>query len=545
MALLAPLYKVADICAFWGVRDVFICPGSRSAALTLAFSRNKNFRTHVVTDERSAGFVALGLAQASATPVVLICTSGTAALNFAPAIAEAYFQKVPLLILTADRPPEWIHQYDGQTIFQSKIFGKHVVKDYDFPVDYHHKDAVWSIERQTNEALAYTRTGPVHINIPVREPFYPQAEETYTSSFKGVKYLKTNSTLSDWSSLVTTWQTAGNIVIAVGQNHEPLADVLHPFLSDPKVTLVADIISNVIHPKAVSLHDLFLTDFEEETDLLLTLGKSFISKSLKQHFRAHPPAQHWHISEDTDLLDPLQSIQTKIPVEAQYFFKELASRVDVQAVTTLPLWRSAEEKARNYMQTFLGRVPWGELQALASIVRHLEAGDVLHLGNSMPVRYANYLTHLLPEGVKVYANRGTSGIEGVVSTAVGQALATSGRVHCIVGDISFFYDSNALFAALPANLHVYVVQNGGGNIFRIIEGPSAQAELEKCFITPQGRSAKHMAEEAGYTYYRADDLQTLELGLNHKEDGAALFEIYVDGVRDVQVLRQMKSGFTS
>ncbi|MCD8538552.1 MAG: 2-succinyl-5-enolpyruvyl-6-hydroxy-3-cyclohexene-1-carboxylic-acid synthase, partial [Leadbetterella sp.] len=157
MALLEPLYRVSEICADRGIENVVICPGSRSAALTLAFVRNKKFRIRVITDERSAAFVALGWAQASGKATVLICTSGTAALNFSPAVAEAYFQGIPLLVLTADRPPEWINQHDGQTIFQQNIYGRHIVKAYEFPADYSHPDALWMIERQTHEALAFTR----------------------------------------------------------------------------------------------------------------------------------------------------------------------------------------------------------------------------------------------------------------------------------------------------------------------------------------------------------------------------------------------------
>lgn len=557
MALLEPLYRVSEICASHGVENVVICPGSRSAALTLAFVRNKKFRTKVITDERSAAFVALGMAQAGGTPTVLICTSGTAALNFSPAVAEAYFQGVPLLVLTADRPPEWINQHDGQTIFQQNIYGKHIVKAYDFPVDYTHPDAVWMIERQTCEALSFTRHGPVHINVPIREPFYPEKSEVYSGVYRHLSYLAGAAVLPEdtWSDLMEAWNRAGTVLIAIGQNHESLRASLEELSKDPKVNVLADVISNVSIKGKVSSHDTFLGKVKElpPPDLLITCGKSFISKPLKQFFRKNKPAVHWHVEDRAELIDPLQSVTAKIMVPAGYFLQELAVRNagKKNPGTGAEAWRRLEAISRDYLARFLGECAFGELKAMSLIFEHLQPGDTLHLGNSMPVRYANLLGAFLPEGVTVFANRGTSGIEGVVSTAVGQALRSKGRVHCVVGDISFFYDSNALFStgpeARPENLSIYLIQNGGGNIFRIIDGPGKQEELESCFITDQGRSAESLCREAGYSYTAVRSEQDLLSAFKNKEGsstGPTLFEIYTDGVLDSGLFQQLKAGIT-
>lgn len=555
MALLEPLYRVSEICAYQGVENVVICPGSRSAALTLAFVRNKKFRTHVITDERSAAFVALGMAQATGKTTVLICTSGTAALNFSPAVAEACFQGIPLLVLTADRPPEWINQHDGQTIFQQNIYGRHIVKAYDFPADYTHPDAVWMIERQTHEALAFTRQGPVHINVPVREPFYPEAGEEYNGEFRPVSYLTGTPVLEEgtWNSLMEVWNRAGSILIAVGQNHAPLGASLEMLAEDSRVNILADIISNVDVGKKICTHDIFLGKVAgmPPPDLLITCGKSFISKPFKQFFRKNRPAVHWHVEDRTELTDPLQSVTAKITVPPLYFMQELAARnkKKVNELVGETNWKSYEAGARSYLNGFLEECGFGELKAMAMIAGHLLPGDVLHLGNSMPVRYANFLGGLLPRGVKVFSNRGTSGIEGVVSTAVGQALGSSGRVHCVVGDVSFFYDSNALFSARPENLSVYLIQNGGGNIFRIIDGPAKQAELESFFITDQRRTAEGLCREAGYRHTVIRSEADLQEALKSKEGGPviggpALFEIYTDGVQDSRLFQQLKTGFT-
>lgn len=549
MALLEPLYRVSEICAYQGIENVVICPGSRSAALTLAFVRNKKFSTRVITDERSAAFVALGMAQASGKATVLICTSGTAALNFSPAVAEAFFQGIPLLVLTADRPPEWINQHDGQTIFQQNIYGKHVVKSYDFPVDYSHPDAVWMIERQTCEALAFTRRGPVHINIPIREPFYPEKGEVYSGEFRPLSYLSGVPVLEEeaWGGLMETWNRAENILIAVGQNHENLDASLETLASDSRVSILADVISNIGIKNKISTHDVFLGKVSGLTppDLLITCGRSFISKPLKQFFRKNKVAVHWHVEDMEELIDPLQSVTSKITVPAAYFMRELAARNSGSHRPVRREWQEVEAGAKAYLSGFLKESTFGELKATALLFGHLRPGDVLHLGNSMPVRYANLLGGLLPAGVQVFANRGTSGIEGVVSTAVGQALSSTGKVYVMVGDISFFYDSNALFAARPGNLNICLIQNGGGNIFRIIDGPGGQEELESCFITDQGRTAEGLSREAGYHYTAVRSEEDLGEALKNKEGGTGptLFEIYTDGVQDSGLFRQLKAGF--
>ncbi|MCD8539699.1 MAG: response regulator [Leadbetterella sp.] len=285
---------------------------------------------------------------------------------------------------------------------------------------------------------------------------------------------------------------------------------------------------------------------------------AFISKPFKQFFRKNKPVLHWHVEEQAALIDPLQSITDKITVPAVYFFRELVSRsrsVEKESVASHPnpgssapvsgkeAWEKQEGKVRDYLARFLEECPFGELKATVLLLQELRPGDILHLGNSMPVRYANLLGSFLPQGVKVFCNRGTSGIEGVVSTAVGQALGSSGRVHCWWGMYPSFYDSNALFSAKADNLHIYLIQNGGGNIFRIIDGPGKQAELESCFITDPGRTAEGLCREAGYRYTAVRSEEGLRNALKNKEDeGAVLFEIYTNGVRDSGLFQQLKAG---
>ncbi|MCP9757376.1 2-succinyl-5-enolpyruvyl-6-hydroxy-3-cyclohexene-1-carboxylic-acid synthase [Lacihabitans sp. CCS-44] len=563
MPLLEPLYNIVELCALHGIKEAIICPGSRSAALTLAFARNTRINTRVIADERSAAFVALGMALQSGETVALVCTSGSAAFNFAPAVAEAYFQELPLLILTADRPPEWIHQYDGQTIFQKDIYGRHVKKTFDLPVDYTHKDAQWQVERVTNEAAALAQTspkGPVHINVPIREPFYPEGNERVFPIVRKVEFLQKSAVLAPaaWSDLMDIWQKTERKLIAIGQNKEDLDDELGGLIAEEGVVVLADIISNVNIDEKISSQDVFLGKVgDSKPDLLITAGKSFISKTFKQYIRKNKPTYHWHIQEHPDLIDPTQSLSHKIEVSPKYFFKELLETLDMKKLKTgdedeendyFLEWNSLEEISVRYLNKFLNNVDFGELKATSMLLESLSSEFVLHLGNSMPVRYANLLGGLSKERFEVSSNRGTSGIDGIVSTAIGQALKTYKTVVCLVGDVSFFYDSNALFyGELPQNLRIVLLNNGGGNIFRIIDGPSKQEELESHFVTHQGRTAESLAKESGIRYLKASNMIEMAEGLDIMIKGdprAALLEVFTDGQADAEIFKALKTGFT-
>ena len=297
----------------------------------------------VCMDERSAGFIALGIAQQTGVPVVLICTSGSAAYNFAPAVSEAFFQQVPLLVLTADRPKEWLHQYDGQTIYQTEIYGKHVKRSFEFSADYVHQDSVWSINRISNEAINLTMTppfGPVHINIPIREPFYPTNSETLVASEDVRIIVKTESqktiSTNTWHELLDEWDESKRILIAGGQ-HLPdavLSKILGQIGEEWDVPIIADCITNLTGSDSfIRHHDLFLNSANQANlvpDLLVTFGLSFISKDLKLFLRKNPAIKHWHIGQDAFLADATQSLTRQIPVEPQYFFQNLYEKVDYQ-----------------------------------------------------------------------------------------------------------------------------------------------------------------------------------------------------------------------
>lgn len=569
--ILQSINNIAEICARKGVNRVVISPGSRSAALTLAFARHRSIQTTVIPDERVAGFVATGMAQYSGQTVALVCTSGSAAYNLAPAVVEAYFQQIPLVVFTADRPKEWIHQQDGQTIYQTDLYGKHVKKAFELPSDYTHADARWHIERVLNEALNLSQLsppGPVHINVPIREPFYPTADEklSYDGQVKIIQRFDTSPTLSTelWHHLQNEFENAERVLIAVGQMppNPALWALLQTFSNEMDVPVLGEVIANTPPDEAlIRQHDVFLKPKNEplladlRPDLLITLGDSFISKNFKLFLRKHQPARHWHIKASTELIDTFQTLTTQIPVEPAYFFQKLLEDLDFQRFVHndsdddlrseyRQRWLQADRTARRQLRQFLrNETRWNEFGLVQQLMDGLPQGCVLHLANSMPVRYANLVG--LTQSAEVFANRGTSGIDGCTSTAVGAALMTDKLVFLLTGDVAFFYDRNALWHPhLPHNLRIVLFNNGGGNIFRLIDGPSAQPELEQYFETRHHTTAERTTQDAGMVYAalrEGDDFEKIWQDFVQHDKLAKLLEIFTDPIINGDVFQKYRA----
>ena len=524
MPVLQPILDVVSVCVSHGVTLAVLSPGSRSAALSLAFERHPDVKTTIALDERTGGFLALGMAQQTRKAVALVCTSGSAGYNYAPAVVEAFFQHIPLLVLTADRPPEWIGQQDGQTIYQHEIFGKHCKASYIFPVDVQHPDTEWYVNRILNEAILTAERypqGPVHINIPIREPFYPTAEESFVFTskrkmavFAGDKKL----TVSQWHTLQDSWESAERILIVVGQ-HTPsieLTDILIRMSEEWHIPVVSEVIGNVRGEGIISHHDFILANTansEYVPDLLVTIGDSFISKNLKKYFRLRKPSQHWHVDANEAWIDTLQTLTNSIQVDPVYFFQTLFEDLDYQHFTSgdeptvdssfQANWLGANRAVRARLHSFFcAQHEWNELRAVFLLLEQIPEYAQLQVANSLSVRYVNMFGSQLKETVEVFANRGTSGIDGCVSTAIGAAMVTDKPVYLLVGDVAFLYDRNGfLIENLPSNLKIILLNNSGGSIFRMIEGPRAQPELLRLFETQHAFTAERTAADANIGYW--------------------------------------------
>ncbi|MCE7060386.1 2-succinyl-5-enolpyruvyl-6-hydroxy-3-cyclohexene-1-carboxylic-acid synthase [Dyadobacter sp. CY343] len=567
MAILQPLIDLASVCFAHGVRHVIVSPGSRSAALTLAFVRHRGFQMHTCMDERSAAFIGLGIAQQLNMPVVLICTSGSAAYNFAPAVAEAFFQHIPLVVLTADRPKEWQHQLDGQTIYQSDVYGRHVKQSHEIAPDYQHKDVQWAINRIVNEALISASSkpcGPVHINIPIREPFYPLETDLFEPSeqIRIIEKVKTTATLSTemWHQIIDELEDGGSVLIAGGQARfdQELSESLEKIAEEWGIPVLGDCISNLkLKAHFIGSHDLFLGSenaAQLRPDLLITFGLSFLSKEFKQFIRRNPPKQHWHIGETAVLPDPMQALTRNIPVDPAYFFKELFERVDYQQFVqhtdfdslsfNSAKWDALEANSTTSVVKYITNLnTLNDLTSIDCIFKFLNTGCQLHVANSMAVRYVNTLRFDNQIG-EVFANRGTSGIDGCVSTAIGAARVNNLPTLLIVGDVAFLYDRNGLLAPpLPDNLKIVVLNNGGGNIFRMIDGPGALPEMEEFFETRHSYTARRTCEDSGISYFSVKDLPSLEeiLKLFLQAPKISLIEIFTDPYENERVWKGLKA----
>lgn len=485
--------NIAEICYQQGIERVIISPGSRNAPLTLAFVRHPKMQCYSISDERSAAFIGMGMAQANAKSVALICTSGSAALNYAPAIAEAYFQEIPLVVITADRPPEWIDQWDGQTIRQDNIYGKHVKKSFNVAVDLSHTDAKWQAYRIINEAVLESSQGikgPVHVNIPFREPFYPEKNENwnYDQNVKIIKSIAGEKRLNEnqISQLQAELKEKEKIAFVLGQDDytEDFLEVLNQTSQQLNIPIFADIISNghslknsINLPDSICMSMLKDSKAEETPDLIISFGKSIISKNLKLFLRKNMKAQ-WHVrNHHAFVSDPFQSLTKQSEAEPTLFLQHLNKK---SSTSFLELWLDKNANTQNKTEEFLNTQSFSEFSALHDLIQNLPENSHLHLANSLSVRYANFIG-IKNKDIQVWANRGTSGIDGSTSTAVGHALAHPDQNHLLItGDVAFFYDRNAFWHKYPyPNLKIILLNNQGGSIFRMIKGPKEQVELEE------------------------------------------------------------------
>ncbi len=536
MALPAQLHAL-------GLREVVLSPGSRNGPLILAFRQHPGIQVHSVPDERVAGFVAVGLAQTLGRPVALCCTSGSAGLNYGPALAEAFFRRIPLVVLTADRPPEWIGQWDGQTIYQQGMYAAHVKRSVQLPDDFTKPDASTTFQQEVVTSLELATTapcGPVHLNIPLREPFYPAAlPEVASFPARLTTTSAPDLAAAEWQRLQKELDGHERILLIAGQQVPQVID-----LTNWNAPLLADIASNQLdQPKAIRADDaLFPADAALAPDLLITFGGPVLGKRMKQWLRANPPKAHWHVGDcETEVPDPFESLTDSFFVPAPRFFERLSFAKPAFAQK----WQLHAGVVADRLDTFFRQaLDFGPLSATHQLLRHLPSGSTLHLGNSMAIRYASLVGP--PAGIRVEANRGTSGIDGCLSTAVGSVLAAPDRLHIsLLGDLSFFYDRNALWQErLPEILRVVVLNDNGGGIFRLIDGPSRFPEHLDGFTTPHHLTCERTAADHGLRYLRAES--AAQLGELLPEflvlgGGPALMELPSDPTTDTATWRSLLS----
>lgn len=544
------ILHLTNILTELGVTRYVISPGSRNAPLINSFTAHPDAACDSVVDERSAGYFALGMALKTQKPVGLICTSGTAAINFGSALAEAYYQKIPLIAITADRPEELIDQREGQAIRQKNLYGNFVKTSCHLPQEPFDEDRLWYNDRLISETIniALTApTGPAHINVPLREPLY-ESTENISKNHQTINITRTSKTLETptLESFAASWNNSSKIMILTGVlSPAPELDELLKKLGEfPTVSIISERTSNLFKGKYHHFIDRLLNTMPENKadyspDLFITIGNDVVSKQIKAFLRNHKPERHWHIEETNRHTDTYKSLTDLIPVLPEHFFKSLLPYLKSQESEYSRRWDDLEACALQVHKEYARQAPWSDFKVFEQLLQNIPSNSVLHLGNSTPVRYA--LLFPPDETVEYYANRGTSGIDGVISTAAGFAFL-DGRINTVIsGDLSFFYDSNGLWnKQLPSNLRIVVINNQGGSIFRIIPGPDTTDNLENYFETQQEVNTRGLAETHGLHYYFCDEKNNLKEILKNfyqPHDRAVVLEIKTPGTVNDKVLK--------
>jgi 2-succinyl-5-enolpyruvyl-6-hydroxy-3-cyclohexene-1-carboxylate synthase len=515
-----------------GITDVVLTPGSRNAPFSISIANTPFFETYSIVDERSAAFFALGLSQQSKKPTVLICTSGTALLNYAPAIAEAYYQRIPLLVISADRPEEWIDRGEGQSIRQNNVFQNYA--DFSACLIADEKEGAFQNEGVIQNTIQYliSNSGPVHLNVPFQEPLYEliECDELPTFQFE----LNENSVdvLKEIGQSLELLKQAERIMVLVGQHvYENFSEELELFNQLNQVIVLTETHANVNIENSFPCIDRLIMGLGGNAqqmlapDVLITVGTNIISRKIKAILRKAKP-KHIQVGVNEKPMDTFDCLKVQCNLTPQDFFstsKEIENKFD---------WKNEllaiQENQINQVEAWLPSAPFSDLTVFSSILKAIPNGIDLQMGNSSVVRYIQLFNQ--NKELTYFGNRGVAGIDGSTSTAIGAAWKTKKPTLIISGDLSFHYDSNAFWNNYLSNqLKVIVINNGGGGIFRIIDGSKDTEHLQQFFETSHSsKSIKGIAELYNLNYFSAsnfDELnQTLPLFFN--ENNVCILEIF-------------------
>lgn len=522
-----------------------LCPGSRNIPIVQTLVNIPEFTCYPVTDERSAGFFALGLALNGGQPAAICCTSGTALLNIHPAVAEAFYQQVPLVVISADRPAAWIGQMDGQTIPQPGVFGSLVKKSVDLPEVQTEEDE-WYCNRLINEALMeldHHGKGPVHINVPISEPFFKLPVTELPEARVITRYQGLNVYDKDYQPLIDRLNRYQRRMVVVGQmNLIYLFDKKSTKMLYKHFAWFTENISNQTIPGQPirNIEPLLCSmDFEAQQkmrpELLITYGGHIISKRLKKFLRRHPPVEHWHVAADGQVADLFGCLTTIIEMDPFEFLEKIAPMMDSRTPEYPRAWEALSKQIPQ------AEFPYSEMSAIGKVIDHLPTPCSLHLANSSTVRYAQLFP--LPQEVEVLSNRGTNGIEGSLSTAIGYATASDKLNFIFIGDLSFFYDMNALWNTnYGSNIRILLLNNEGGEIFHALPGLEMQDNSRRFITATHRTSAKAWAEDRGFQYLSAHNDEELDQAVETFTQPSItsqpmLLEVFTEKDKDIEHLK--------
>lgn len=537
--------SIIQICLAKGIQHIVISPGSRNAPLTIGFTGNPAFKCYSIADERCAGFFALGIAQQIKKPVAVVCTSGSALLNYYPAFAEAFYSQIPFIVISADRPKNKIDIGDGQTIRQVNVFQNHSLYNANLTEGESEEN-----DFKINEAItiAKTKKGPTHINAPFEEPLYLKTKKlTVDPTLSGFMKVFKKISIEDIIASTNIWNSAKKklILIGVDDPNEIDQEVIEAVANDPSIVVMTEVTSNISHDSFLNHIDAIITPFKEkdfkafQPEILITLGGMIVSKRIKSMLRTYKPEHHWHI-------DPLRAYDTFGTLAYHFeatpndFFRQVLPFTKIVKSDYAANAGKLQEDRKAKHQTYLSKVPFSDLKAFEIILSKLPKHSQLQISNSSAIRYA--LLFDLDSTISVFCNRGTSGIDGSTSTAIGAAIGSGRQTTLITGDIGFLYDSNALWNNyIPKNFKIILMNNGGGGIFRILPGHEESAVFNTYFETAHCLTAEHLAKMYGFEYRTASTTESLVEAINNliaENDKPQILEVFTPTRENEKILIQ-------
>jgi len=537
--------SIIEICLAKGITNIIISPGSRNAPLTIGFAQNPNFKCYSIADERCAAFFALGIAQQTKKPTAIVCTSGSALLNYYPAVAEAFYSQIPLIVISADRPQSKIDIGDGQTIRQQNVFQNHSVFNANLV-----EEASAENDLKINKAIetAILQKGPVHINAPFEEPLYETVTAlsvdpkiTYSDEILGTKLIENEA------EFVSIWNQAKRKLVLVGVNEANTIDnaIIESFAKNPSIVVLTETTSNLHHPSFINSIDTLITPFDDsdfkdfEPEILVTFGGMIVSKRIKAFLRKYKPQHHWHI-DTLRAYDTFSALTQHFVMQPNDFFNALLSKTIFTESNYFSQINSIYESRKVRRNEYVEKIPFSDFKVFEKVIESLPENSQLQISNSSAIRSAQLID--IDNSIEVFCNRGTSGIDGSTSTAIGAAVGSNKQGVFVTGDISFLYDSNALWNSyVPKNFKIILINNGGGGIFRILPGHEEKPVFNTYFETSHHLTAEHLAKMYGFNYLTASDETALKIGIDalySQNETPSILEIFTPTLVNDVVLKQ-------
>ena len=577
-----PIIPVAQTlilsCLKFDFFDVVISPGSRNVPLAIGFASNKKFKCYSIVDERSAAFFALGLSQKSKKPTILICTSGSALLNYYPAVAEAYYSEIPLIILSADRPEYKINIGDGQTINQSNVFEKNILYSNSLKQDCSHateeiiksnlqkivndnadyskiEKLQKSIQKNNEEIieiafnLSINKMQPVHLNVPMEEPLY-EFNDFPSISVKVKKKTEKKLSLTDLDNFYKAINKASKIMILIGVSDGNILSKksIQKINSCSSIIVMKEHTSNVFNESFISNIDRLIGPIELQSnsdslfdelspEIVISLGGMIVSKKIKSFLRNYKPQKHFHIGSNISK-DSFYSAVKHIKTTANKFFENIDLKKSDSKY--FDKWNQLDSLKLDLHNRYMKVINFSDLKVFEILTNWIPKKYNIQVANSTPIRYFQLFD--LKNKNMMFANRGTSGIDGSTSTAIGSSMQNESPVLLVTGDLSFFYDVNALWNKhIPKNFRIIIINNSGGGIFKILPGFKENNLFSEFIETQHNLSARLIAKMFNFNYTRVSTKFGLNLYLrtffkNSKKP--KILEIKTSSVKSTKILKE-------